>query len=106
MLSEATLNQLAPCLDQLSRPLKVYTLGQPRPGVESLQQAMAAFETGPLEGALEGSEMLYSSGTTGRPKGVKPQLTGKPPGSTAIVADLMQRAFGVGPNSVYLSPEH
>jgi fatty-acyl-CoA synthase len=31
-------------------------------------------------------------------------LTGKPLGTTAIVADLMQRAFGVGPESLYLSP--
>ena len=104
IVSDATLGQIGPCLDKLGPAVKTYTLGKAQPGIASLQEAMAAFDAAPLEGALEGSEMLYSSGTTGRPKGVKPQLTGKPLGSTAIVADLMQRAFGVGPDSLYLSP--
>ncbi|MDI3258165.1 MAG: acyl-CoA synthetase [Sinobacteraceae bacterium] len=104
IVSDLTLGPLASCLDRIGPGVKVYTLDRSRPGVESLHEAMASFEASPLEGALEGSEMLYSSGTTGRPKGIKPQLTGKPLGSTAIVADLMQHAFGVGSDSVYLSP--
>jgi fatty-acyl-CoA synthase len=104
VMSDATYGVLGPCLDKLAHPVKAYTLGKAQEGVASLRQAMAAFDASPLPEALEGSEMLYSSGTTGRPKGVKPQLTGKPLGSTAIVADLMQRAFGVGPDSLYLSP--
>jgi len=69
-----------------------------------LSDELQGFETTPLSGAVEGTEMLYSSGTTGRPKGVKPTLTGKPLGSTSIIADLLQRGFGVSAESVYLSP--
>ena len=104
VLSDASAVTLAASLDKLERPVAAFTLGQPQPGLPSLQAAMAAFDDSTLPDAVEGSEMLYSSGTTGRPKGVKPMLTGKPLGTTAIVADLMQRAFGVGPDSLYLSP--
>jgi long-chain acyl-CoA synthetase len=74
------------------------------PGVQLLDDAMSAFDSTPLRDTTEGSEMLYSSGTTGRPKGVKPAMTGLPLGSTGVVAGMMQRGFGVTAESVYLSP--
>src|SRR5690606_6487020 len=72
------------------------------PSIESLEEAMAVFDAAPLEDAFEGSEMLYSSGTTGRPKGVKPQLSGKPLGSTALLAELLVRGFGASADTIYL----
>ncbi len=53
-----------------------------------------------------GSEMLYSSGTTGRPKGIKQPLPGvqvDEPGGDQI-ALLLQHAFKVTADDVYLSP--
>jgi len=50
-----------------------------------------------------GTDMLYSSGTTGRPKGVRPAL---PSGEIFAATPLMSMAttlYGMGPQTVYLS---
>jgi fatty-acyl-CoA synthase len=52
-----------------------------------------------------GSEMLYSSGTTGRPKGIKPRLLSiqvDEPGDS--ITGLMAHGFGFTDKDVYLSP--
>jgi long-chain acyl-CoA synthetase len=52
-----------------------------------------------------GSEMLYSSGTTGRPKGIKPRLL---PGQVDEPGDplvaLLASAFNMTADDIYLSP--
>jgi acyl-CoA synthetase (AMP-forming)/AMP-acid ligase II len=60
----------------------------------------------PLGEELEGSYMLYSSGTTGRPKGVKRPLVrmraGQP--EVAAAAQALIGMFGIGPDDRYLCP--
>jgi acyl-CoA synthetase (AMP-forming)/AMP-acid ligase II len=52
----------------------------------------------------EGNWMFYSSGTTGRPKGVKPAKIGGPLGEPSPFVMLVQGLYGAEEGSVYLSP--
>ncbi|MEM7689530.1 MAG: AMP-binding protein [Pseudomonadota bacterium] len=53
---------------------------------------------------VEGSDMLYTSGTTGRPKGVKRPLSGAPLGSDPRRMDRARDLFGMDADTVFFSP--
>lgn len=74
------------------------------PGFSGYEDALAAAGP-PLAEQPCGAVMLYSSGTTGLPKGVKPPLPQRSvdePGD-AIVA-IASRIFGIESSDIYLSP--
>ena len=73
-------------------------------GADDLMALAAERSPDPIPDATEGADMLYSSGTTGRPKGVLRALSGEPLGTTAGLALLGEFLMGMSPESVYLSP--
>jgi long-chain acyl-CoA synthetase len=73
-------------------------------GWESYEDAVAGQPPTELPGMIEGIDMLYSSGTTGRPKGIAHTLPGDPVGTPDGVTLLCQALYGVTQDSVYLSP--
>jgi acyl-CoA synthetase (AMP-forming)/AMP-acid ligase II len=80
------------------------SVGGELPDFDDFEGAIAAYESTPLDDRVEGQPMLYSSGTTGRPKGVKPAMTRAPLGSGEPLALLLRGLFGATQDSVYLSP--
>lgn len=68
------------------------------------REALSIQPSTPIADEAPGFHMVYSSGTTGRPKGIRLPL---PEGSvTALhfLAELSQRNWGTGPDTIYLSP--
>jgi fatty-acyl-CoA synthase len=73
------------------------------PGWESYEEALAASSPEPLAEEWIGDSMLYSSGTTGRPKGILrplPQMTA----AEGFALRQMGNQYGYSPDTVYLSP--
>ncbi|MFC0530009.1 acyl-CoA synthetase [Phytohabitans kaempferiae] len=75
-------------------------------GFEAYEEAIAAHPPRPLERQWRGDVLLYSSGTTGRPKGVihaLPDVEVDDPAG-GLVAQLERGLLGMDDTSVYLSP--
>jgi long-chain acyl-CoA synthetase len=60
--------------------------------------------TDPIADESRGMPMLYSSGTTGRPKGVKFDLPDAPLGAMDALTEIAGRSFGFSREMIYLSP--
>ena len=74
-------------------------------GYESFEDAVAAQDPTPLANRVAGFDMLYSSGTTGRPKGVKQDIPLLPLDEAPYaVGSLLTLLFGASETSKYLSP--
>ncbi|MDP9388410.1 MAG: AMP-binding protein [Actinomycetota bacterium] len=75
-------------------------------GFESYEETVGRQPPDPLPEPMEGRSMLYSSGTTGRPRGVRKALPGVPVGTPKCdsVLTLGQMLYGYGPDMVFLSP--
>ncbi|HEY5098086.1 MAG TPA: AMP-binding protein, partial [Acidimicrobiales bacterium] len=70
------------------------SVGGEVPGFEPFDQVLARGEATQIADEAEGREMLYSSGTTGVPKGVRKQLTGGPPGDPESASVIIARNIG------------
>jgi acyl-CoA synthetase (AMP-forming)/AMP-acid ligase II len=74
-------------------------------GYDSYENVVGAASTTPLENMVDGTDMLYSSGTTGMPKGISRDFPSTPLGTAAglgvAVTDFL---FKFRDDMVYLSP--
>jgi long-chain acyl-CoA synthetase len=84
--------------------LTVLVTGTDHPGLRRYEDAIAAQAPGRPPDEVEGMYFFYSSGTTGRPKGVLKESTFPPFGTGVGLELLMQGVFGFGADTVYLCP--
>jgi len=78
-------------------------IGGTAPGFASYEDAVVGQPTTPIADECEGQDMLYSSGTTGHPKGIRLPLPGRAledPHPMAV--GLTQGFWKVTPDDVYL----
>jgi long-chain acyl-CoA synthetase len=72
---------------------------------ENYDQAIAAYPAEPLAKEPIGSMMLYSSGTTGRPKGIlRPLPEGNIADGGSPTGELQRLVWGFDTDTIYLSP--
>ena len=81
----------------------LFTLG-PRNGARDFLMERARMPATPIADESPGNDMLYSSGTTGRPKGIKPPLPEGAIGQTNGLTDLGRTVYGMDRDTVFLSP--
>ncbi|MDB5447239.1 MAG: long-chain fatty-acid-CoA ligase, partial [Phenylobacterium sp.] len=96
----AVLEELPDLLDGV----ELFVTGADRPKYARFETARSAFPTTPIPDEVAGSEMLYSSGTTGRPKGVKAELSGAAIDEPLMLLDTLTGVYGFTADSTYLCP--
>ena len=86
-----------------ARPRRVLVDGR-ADGWEGLDDLVGGAGAAPLDDECEGDFMLYSSGTTGRPKGIRRPLTFPPMGQGVVGATGFLRMLEMRAGEVYLCP--
>ena len=72
--------------------------------VLNLDEAVAAFPATPIADESSGAAMLYSSGTTGKPKGILRPLPELPPSENAALFSFLDGLWRYRDGMIYLSP--
>jgi long-chain acyl-CoA synthetase len=84
--------------------VKLLMVGGAVPGYASYEDSASAMPAERIADEISGTDMLYSSGTTGRPKGVRLALSGLPIDAPSPLTMLASMLFGISKDSIYLSP--
>src|SRR6202158_109591 len=72
--------------------------------IVGLREATAGLPKTPISDECIGTAMLYSSGTTGRPKGILRALPVQPPTQQLPLFDFLQKLWHYREGMIYLSP--
>ena len=81
-----------------------YVIDGTADGYESWEAAVAGQPATPIADQTAGHDMLHSSGTTGRPKGVLPVAEPQPIDADNPLLAISRKLYAFGESSVYLSP--
>jgi long-chain acyl-CoA synthetase len=104
LVTSSALWPLAQEIAQQVPHARLYMVGGARAPYESWEAALAAQPAEPIADQSTGADMLYSSGTTGQPKGIKPELPVHAFDEPNVLTGLLQKLYGMTSNDIYLSP--
>lgn len=103
-ISTTALAPLAQAAAALAQLADLVVLGDAPPPLLALETAMAAQPTSRIADEANGMDMLYSSGTTGFPKGIKPARPEGPIDQPSVLTEIARLLYKFSSESVYLSP--
>jgi long-chain acyl-CoA synthetase len=89
---------------RLSSELRLCSFRGTIAGYVPLEDEVSTMPTEPIPNETKGQDLLYSSGTTGQPKGVKIDLTGESPESESESFVAICELYDISADSIYLSP--
>ena len=104
LISSYARTEVAAALPSRLRQCRAFLMiGGVVPGWSAYESAVADVSSDPLDEEWLGELMLYSSGTTGRPKGVRRPLRDAKVGEDDLLQRVVQ-GYGFDADTVYLSP--
>ncbi|CAN5542124.1 acyl-CoA synthetase [soil metagenome] len=104
VVTSAALAAIAEPLAPLLADRALFAIGAVA-GWKDYSAAVAAMPSIPIADERAGIDMLYSSGTTGRPKGVRVALPEDPAiAAPSVLSTLAQHLYGLNAATIYLSP--
>lgn len=102
LVSDTLVDRIGAYADMLPASCPIMIIGRGRDALPSFTDIASAAPVTPIADESQGLDMLYSSGTTGRPKGVKWALPDQPVGSSSMLIELLSGLFGYGAGTRYL----
>jgi long-chain acyl-CoA synthetase len=104
LITSSYLAKIATEVEPLIPGVNLYAVNGAFSGFKGLESALEAFPTTPIADQASGSDLLYSSGTTGRPKGIKAALTGLDITDPGTLLNVTRGLFSFSNDMIYLSP--
>ncbi|MGL4239752.1 MAG: acyl-CoA synthetase [Beijerinckiaceae bacterium] len=104
IISDTMIDRIGGLLATASLECPMLVVGQSDGSLPNYTIQAALQPIHPVADESQGLDMLYSSGTTGRPKGVKWTLPESPVGSPSMLTELLTGLFGYDGETRYLCP--
>ncbi len=104
LVSDVLADRILAFAGELADQCPIMVVGETHATLPSFDRMAASMPATPIADESQGLDMLYSSGTTGRPKGVKWALPDQPVGSSSMLIELLSGLFGYGAGTRYLCP--